>query len=50
MGATKTTQKSIHLGEKTTVYQAEIVALTSASMDMIEQKVKDRVINFHIDS
>ena len=50
MGAVKTTQESIHLGDRATVYQAEIVAITSASMELIKQEVTNREINFHIDS
>ena len=50
MGATETRQKCIHLSENTTVYDDEIIAITSASIDMIREDVKNREINFHIDS
>ena len=50
MGMMKTKQESIHLGEKTTVYQAEIVATLSASMELMSQSTSNRGINFHIDS
>ena len=50
MGAAVTTQKSIYLGNNTTIFQAEITAITTACMELINQEIKNKKIDFHIDS
>ena len=50
MGATTTKQESIYLGDETTIFQAEVVAINEASMELIQRKITQKQINFHIDS
>ena len=50
MGATTTVQESAYLGELTTVYQAEIAAITNACITLLDQEVENKRINFHIDN
>ena len=50
MGAAKTTQKSIYLGEDTTIFQAEITAITTACIEMLKQEIRNKRIDFYIDS
>ena len=38
------------LGEYTTVFQAEILAISTACLAILEQEISDEVINFYIDS
>ena len=45
--STKTTQDSIHLGERATVYQAKIIAITAAHIDFFKQKITDGEVNFY---
>ena len=42
--------ESRYLGETTTVFQAEITAITSACQAIIEEGVRQLVINFYVDS
>ena len=40
----------IHLGELTTVFQAEITAITRAGLTLLEENIVDKTINIYVDS
>ena len=44
------TQESIYLGENATVFQAEIMAISTASLSMLDAEIRNKVIQFYIDS
>ena len=43
-------QEYIHLGQSTTVFQAEVTAIARAALAMIDANITGRFINFYIDS
>ena len=43
-------QESIHLGQFATVFQAEVTAISRATLKMIEENITGKFINFYIDS
>ena len=43
-------QQAIHLGEHATVFQAEITAISAASLSMLDAGITNKVIQFYIDS
>ena len=43
-------QESIHSGQFVTVFQSETTAIARATLEMIEENVTDRFINFYIES
>ena len=50
MGDTTTRQESTYLGEHTTVYQAEIIAIAEASIALIQDNTRSKEVNFFIDN
>ena len=46
----KIAQDHFPLGKHTSVYQAELLAISTATQDMLNRKIKNKTINYHIDS
>ena len=42
--------ESNYLGINTTVFQAEVTAITAAGIEIIKQDIKDKDFNFYVDS
>ena len=42
--------ESNYLGQNTTVFQAEVTAITSAGIELIKQETRNKEINFYVDS
>ena len=42
--------ESNYLGQNTTVFQAEVTAITTAGIELIKQETRNKEMNFYVDS